>query len=677
MWYFLKTEIPKEFNFDHSLKDFFERGIEGLVRENIQNSLDAKDTDKEGPVVVHIETGKLRMREIPGIDTLRDHIDSLPVRNEYAKETIENMESILKKYKGNEQTIPFISFEDSNTTGLNGIPTEDDLDVNGSWSSYAYYRGSHHQTDIEEKNLVSGGSHGIGKISSNAASSLHLMYFINRDENGSEHISGNISLIDHKLGDEKYTGSGIFTKYKTQENELKFYPEINQYEYPFSKETRGLKLIIPFLASKYNDHKKIVRAICDNFFVAILNGDLEVHLDTLQPIRRDSIVDFVKNERYYPCQDRQEMKDDHTPVYVDTYINHKLEDEFQVTDGYGKNYNFNIFYQVDQNIKSGRFAIVRKIGMTIENRKVAGYIRRGPFSGILIPKDSETDRYLKKLENTSHTKLEYKSISNEEEARAAKKFLKNLEEKIIQYAEASKKEEESEAEDVDTSDMIYSIENILGKNVQPIKNFVSTTDSFGSEKEVFPVAKEEEGNFAKEGGLTEEKSDEKAKTQGLVGANKKKIQTEKEKKEQEKKQKQERKAYRERKKQVKKVESINPEDEDSYARLAVVTSNIKRVQVKDRELILVLTGEDLDEKVEKAHIYFFRIDGDGEKEREEFDLRSNFKKIVDKNSEKALTYRKNKINNVSIIDGKILIEMTFKKNYNKDCKFNLNLEYKQ
>ncbi len=38
MWYFLKTEIPKEFNFDHSLKDFFERGIEGLVRENIQNS---------------------------------------------------------------------------------------------------------------------------------------------------------------------------------------------------------------------------------------------------------------------------------------------------------------------------------------------------------------------------------------------------------------------------------------------------------------------------------------------------------------------------------------------------------------------------------------------------------------------------------------------------------------
>ena len=256
MWYFLKSEYPIEFNFDHSLKDFFERGVEGLVRENLQNSLDAKNLDKNLPVKVEINSGKLKMSDIPGINDLIVHINSLRSKNEYAFETIENMLKVIKNHQSMNQDIPFLSFEDSNTTGLTGVPKKDNLDTDGSWFSYAYYRGSHHNTDMENMKSVSGGSHGIGKISSNAASNLHLMYFINKDKFGNENISGNISLIDHRIDDKCYTGNGIFTEFVKEENQIpKFYPPINKFAYPFCKESQGLKIIIPFLSP---DRKSVV-----------------------------------------------------------------------------------------------------------------------------------------------------------------------------------------------------------------------------------------------------------------------------------------------------------------------------------------------------------------------------------------------------------------------------------
>ena len=119
------------------------------------------------------------------------------------------------------------------------------------------------------------------------------------------------------------------------------------------------------------------------------------------------------------------------------------------------------------------------------------------------------------------------------------------------------------------------------------------------------------------------------------------------------------------------------EDSEAYTRTALVTSNVKRAQVEDRELILLLTADSIDENIKESNIYFSRIDGDGEREKEIFDLASNFEKIIDKNTNQKLKCSKNKIRNASIKDGKIYIEMLFKPAYNKDCKFNVNLEYKK
>lgn len=671
MWYFLKSEYPIEFNFDHSLKDFFERGVEGLVRENLQNSLDAKNLDKNLPVKVEINSGKLKMSDIPGINDLIVHINSLRSKNEYAFETIENMLKVIKNHQSMNQDIPFLSFEDSNTTGLTGVPKKDNLDTDGSWFSYAYYRGSHHNTDMENMKSVSGGSHGIGKISSNAASNLHLMYFINKDKFGNENISGNISLIDHRIDDKCYTGNGIFTEFVKEENQIpKFYPPINKFAYPFCKESQGLKIIIPFLSPKYNNINKIVQSVCDNFFVAILDGELEVSVDEID-INKDTIADIVKDERFYPTQDRYEMRDDHTPVYVDTYLNYKLDDKIIIDDKFDNSYSFNVYYQIDENIKSGRFAIVRKIGMTIENRRVSGFIHNGPFSGILIPSDIKTDSYLKKLENASHTKFEYESIANPIEAKAAKKFLQNLNDKIVEYIENSRKEEVGEVNDVDTSDMIYSMVNILEKNTIPI-NDANKTRGNGN----IDTSQKDKSDLSSNSKKTD--NDHTDTNKGFINSNKVNEDSKKLKNDREKAKKENKSKYKKRNKK-----SNNSDDDDISGNLStkskssILTSNIKRVQLSDKEIIEIDTSDLLDENIDKANIYFYLIDGTGKVGESSIDLSYCFDFIKDKNNNNRLKFRSNKVYTTSIYNGKINLELNFNDNYNKDYKFNIDVEYER
>lgn len=55
-----------------------------------------------------------------------------------------------------------------------------------------------------------------------------------------------------------------------------YYPFENTFDPVFSKTTRGLKIVIPFLRQQFQGKEAIIRAVCDNFFVAILENKLVV-----------------------------------------------------------------------------------------------------------------------------------------------------------------------------------------------------------------------------------------------------------------------------------------------------------------------------------------------------------------------------------------------------------------
>ena len=182
-WQFSAIPCIEESTFNKILERFYNFGISGLVRENIQNSLDGKLKGSDEPVIVTIKTGSVSKNDIPGLDEIKERIKSLKGQNSYTKETIEHM-----KNKMDDEIVNYISFEDFNTKGLTGANRGQSNNPKDTWSIYAYNKGVHTEEEDESVEKSRGGSHGIGKIASNAASDLYMMYFANCDADGNKHI---------------------------------------------------------------------------------------------------------------------------------------------------------------------------------------------------------------------------------------------------------------------------------------------------------------------------------------------------------------------------------------------------------------------------------------------------------------------------------------------------------
>lgn len=164
--------------------------VAGLIRENIQNSLDGRLLGYEGPVQFTITTGTIKKKDVPGIGEVIERIHCLKGRNSYTKEAIEHMVKTSE-----EEEVHYISFEDSNTRGLSGAKNGQIHSPKDTWAIYAYNKGVHSEEEDAAVETSRGGSHGVGKIASNAASDLNVMYFANCDANGDQHLGGTVQLV--------------------------------------------------------------------------------------------------------------------------------------------------------------------------------------------------------------------------------------------------------------------------------------------------------------------------------------------------------------------------------------------------------------------------------------------------------------------------------------------------
>lgn len=232
MWKFSPIPNIEESNFNKILERFYDLGVKGLVRENLQNSLDGKLIEADGPVIVEVKTGTIHRSSIPGIEDVIERIQYLEGRSSYTKETIDHMLNKL-----DQEEVRYISFEDQNTKGLTGPRNGQSNSKQDTWGIYAYNKGVHFEEENEEVEVSRGGSHGVGKIASNAASDLHVMYFANCDAEGDQHLGGTVQLIEHRYEDKFYRSTGYFTDIAYEaDNQTKFYPYENHFDSVFQKD---------------------------------------------------------------------------------------------------------------------------------------------------------------------------------------------------------------------------------------------------------------------------------------------------------------------------------------------------------------------------------------------------------------------------------------------------------
>ena len=623
-WQFSAIPCIEESTFNKILERFYNFGVSGLVRENIQNSLDGKIPGTTEPVIVTIKTGSINKNDIPGLDEIKERIKCLQGRNNYTKETIEHM-----KNKMDDEIVNYISFEDFNTKGLRGALNGQSDDLKDTWSIYAYNKGVHTEEDDEKLEKSRGGSHGIGKIASNAASDLYMMYFANCDEDGNKHLGGTVQLIEHKFKNHHYRSTGYFTDVKDLgNNRTKFYPFENKFHKVFSKDTRGLKIIIPFLRDQFNDEDEILKSVCDSFFIAILENKLQVTIND-KKLDKDTIKDYIKNEKYY-VQNVEEIKKDFTPIYFDTYLQEDPMD-LKISD-LKEDYDFKLFFKYDPSILTGRVGVIRTIGMKIEDKKVKNNVRK-PFNAVLMPKSIKEDAFLKSLENESHTELSYEHIKDQKLQKNARKFINNISNEISKVIEEAIKKNNPTDGKMDTKDIIYEIENKFKKDLSKAMSTVKIN----------------EGN----------------KGQVLV-----KIPTEvPEKKDKGKKEKKS-KTRKPRKPAVKKAKPTEQSAERETTRYNANPEIVERVVVGNNEYVnFDFSSSDDFKKSKLCDISIVVVDGMGNEYPNEFDMKKNYESVTDLSTGKKLKIQDNLIKGVKIKTGNAQIQLKLKEQYNRALKF--------
>ena len=626
LWKFSIIPGIEESTFNKVLEKFYNYGISGLVRENIQNSLDGKIPNSDKPVIVKIETGIIRKEEIPGIDDIIERINCLKGHNSYTKETIEYMQ---KKMYQNE--VAYISFEDSNTKGLTVAKNGQSDCKEDTWGVYAYNKGVHSEESDKTIEQSRGGSHGIGKIASNAASDLHIMYFANCDEEGNKHLGGTVQLVEHKYKDNFYRSTGYFTDVKDITDKItKFYPYENNFGQVFSKDSRGLKIIIPFLREQFNNEKEIIKSICDSFFIAILQNKLIVDVNG-KLIDSDTIKSYINNKEYYK-EELSELKTEFTPLYLDTYTNVNPID-LKISD-MNKEYIFNLYFVYKEEIPKGRMAVVRTIGMKIEDKKITGNVNK-PFNAVLIPKSNIEDSFLKSLENESHTELAYEHIKDQKLQKNAKRFINNISKEISKIIENEIKKNNPTDGLIDTKDILYITENEFKKE---LSKSMSTYKLNNGKKEKTVVKVKPD-------------VDKKKKTKDPNKEAKKKAL-----------------------KRVKKEKNKGNEEDKSGTskeiRYNTHPDMVERLILTNKEYIK-FNFKDIDEmkNVKLCDINLTVVDGMGVECPNEFNLKDNYDAVIDKATEKECKIKDNLIKDVKIDNGVAQIELKLKRNYNKALKF--------
>lgn len=605
-WKFAKIENIEEKIFNPLLQTFFKNGLEALVRENIQNSLDAKLENTDSPVIVKISIGSMKSSDIPGIEHIRSRINCLQAGNEYITKTIKYMKSNMDK-----QNINFMSFEDVNTKGLS----------EETWKIYAYQKGTHYIENNENIENIRGGSHGVGKIASNAASDIHMMFFANCDENQLQNLGGTIQLIEHKYGCQCFRSTGYFTgKNKMKE----FVPYKNISNPIFQKNTRGLKIIIPFLRKQYNNSNDIVRAVCDNFFVAILESKLIVHVNDII-IDKKTILEISKGPNFYS---EQELKKNLTPLYIDSYLS-QVPIKLKVKDK-SHEYYFSLYFKYHENIKTGRIAIIRTIGMKIEDFKVKHHSKT-PFNAVIIPGSQKEDVFLKSLENESHTKISAGNIRDEKIKKNAIWFINNLHKTMGDYISKIKKKYNPTDGTIDTSDLIYSIENKFRKQLSENTPTVLITPFGKSTKSL--IVKQ---NINRKRRLNSE----------VINTSRDKPKTSKK-------------------------TNINGTDKEKNIKASPLDFNqVKRIIADNTEhLLLNIQKSPNYSGQNKCNIHIKIVDGQGNISNEKLDLSKYYSQVKDMQNNYECKMQDNRILNISINKGNLSLKMHIGSKSNQTLKF--------
>lgn len=250
---------------------------DALVRESIQNSLDARVPRSRTPV-------RVRFRLAAGAgalyaDAMRQYLVGL---DEHLHAASKTMHTILPRP---EENVPCLLIEDFGTRGLTGDPHIDpELETSGEEKKndfFYFWR----NVGRSSKGEVDRGRWGLGKAVFTVASRIRTVFGITRRyDDGRSLLLGQSVLKTHVLGGERIYPYGFFARLEKRSGGMPLPVEdpilLDRFADDFGvhRTEPGLSIVVPYFREDELSLERIAASVVQQYFYPILRGDLVVEV---------------------------------------------------------------------------------------------------------------------------------------------------------------------------------------------------------------------------------------------------------------------------------------------------------------------------------------------------------------------------------------------------------------
>ena len=430
---------------DGAIDAFSGNRLSSVIREVIQNSLDAKKSEGV-PVKLHFSEQFIDKDIFSGFSEISKHIQKSceMAEKQGLTDAIKFYEYSLEQIE-TASTVGLFCIHDYSTSGLTGPITE----PYGPW--FAITKGAGISQKVSVGSL---GSFGHGSKAPFSFSDIRTVFYYTKikQKNGfEERFQGKSILQTH----ESPTKAGVFTQGTgfyghTKQNK----PLINDDIPDWVKRLRsavtedtGTSIFVPYTSFSRDLYPEAKITVVANFFYAILSGELEVTIGDAV-IDKSNLVDT-----FYECQGMLEVEQDEIDVSFikDCFESAKtiIESDFhgaQEIPSFGK---ILWWIRLEEEVSSRSVGVSRSSGMLITRKPILLERFKGVknFDLFVCVKGKKGSELLKTLENPTHDNFEFDRIKINSAKKDAQKryriFSNKVRDVVNNYAALEIVEEEN------------------------------------------------------------------------------------------------------------------------------------------------------------------------------------------------------------------------------------------
>lgn len=386
-WHFDKSGISLTGPNDSIHETFRANPYYSIVREAIQNSIDAVDNE-QAPVKVVFEFGSLKKELYPNLFDIKKHILACW---QYHKGDVQAQNHFhpMSNYISKHEEITFLKISDYNTKGMR----YEKGDVNCPFISFVRAEGK------SAKQTGAGGSFGFGKGAYYVLSQIKTILVSTKTVDGNLYFEGKTRLATHEIDGELLTRDGYYTgEYGSPVISSKNIPEA------FIRNKTGTDIYIVGLIKEEDKKKEMVKSVLNNFWLAIHHEKLEIEI-----VEDDEVISITKNtlenliEEYflvgYESGSPTNISGWNPKAYYKSVKNANLNDNYRLISKSLETLGEVSLYVYLEKGLPNRVAYFRKPRMVVQKKtknKLSGYV------AVLLCDNAEGNELLRQMENAAH-----------------------------------------------------------------------------------------------------------------------------------------------------------------------------------------------------------------------------------------------------------------------------------